>query len=44
MYLTSMSKTRLPHIYRGQNYVINFIDNYEFGVVNYKSLDKLKTL
>ena len=26
------------------NYVINFIDNYEFGVVNYKSLDKLKTL
>ena len=26
MYLTtSMSKTRLPHIYRGKNYVINFI-------------------
>ena len=26
MYLTtSMSKTRLPHIYRGKTYVINFI-------------------
>ena len=26
------------------NYVINFINNYEFGIANYKSLDRLKIL